>query len=69
MRKILPWKAILIYNDCIVSMKGRQNSIINMYHCKNCNLNFLVPLKTSGRAEQIKFVCPECKSRHWSHLW
>lgn len=50
-------------------MKGRKNSIINMYHCKHCNINFLVPMKLSVRYNQIKFVCPECKSHDWGHIW
>jgi uncharacterized protein YlaI len=50
-------------------MKGRRNSIINMYHCKNCDVNFLVPLKQPGRYKQVEFVCPECKSRDWGHIW
>jgi len=50
-------------------MKGRQNSIINMYHCKNCELNFLVPLKMPRRNDRFIFVCPECKSHDWGHLW
>ncbi|PNX45363.1 MAG: hypothetical protein BV459_08590 [Thermoplasmata archaeon M11B2D] len=54
---------------CVSWMKGRKNSIINMYHCKTCDINFLVPLKLCGKYNKIRFVCPECKSNKWGHIW
>lgn len=40
-----------------------------MYHCKTCDINFLVPLKLCGKYNKIRFVCPECKSNKWGHIW
>jgi hypothetical protein len=62
-------KVILTLNSYVSYMKGRRNSVINMYHCKNCDINFLVPLKLHGKYDQIEFVCPECKSHEWGHIW
>lgn len=50
-------------------MKGRRNTIINMYHCKNCDLKFLAPMKLTHGKNHTEFVCPECKSHDWGHIW
>jgi predicted SprT family Zn-dependent metalloprotease len=50
-------------------MKGRRNTIINMYHCKNCDLKFLTPMKLTHGKRHTEFVCPECKSHDWGHIW
>lgn len=34
-----------------------------LFHCKNCNTIFEVPIESNEKSDIKLSVCPECKSR------